>query len=183
MPIEVEIRSFITKAQYEHLEKIFQSQGKFLKEDIQETVYFDAPIDLRVQKNSRGTKIWLKKGKMHDQMREEFELWLETKDYKKALSLFQLLGYSISVAWWRRRKSFVWRDVTVALDYTRKYGYILELEKCVTRNKEKALSHIEALFQELNILPTPKEQFDRLYMNYVRTWQQQMKNKKLTAAQ
>ena len=66
MAIEVEARSFITKEQYEKLLEFFKQNSKLLKEDYQETFYFNCEQDLRIQKNNFYSKVWLKKGKMHD---------------------------------------------------------------------------------------------------------------------
>ncbi len=50
MAIEVEIRSFITKEQYDQLQTFFRQNAKFLTEDYQETYYFNSKEDLRIQK-------------------------------------------------------------------------------------------------------------------------------------
>ncbi|GEM_PF-2211807 len=71
--IEVEIRSFISKDQYQELITFFHKNGQFKGEDNQETYYFDAEQDLRIQRNHTHSKIWMKKGKLHDEHREEIE--------------------------------------------------------------------------------------------------------------
>lgn len=167
MKIEVELRSFITKKKYEELGNYFRDNADFLDEDEQETVYLSAPLDLRIQKNKKGVKIWAKEGEMHDSAREEIELFCRSIDYDSALSLFKKLGYEPYISWWRKRRSHSWRGVTVALDYTRHYGYILELEQTVNQDKEKALKKLTALMSELNITPTPKEIFNTRYKSYV----------------
>ena len=63
MNIEVEVRSFISKEQYEQLLKFFKKNAKLIKEDYQETFYFDSDQDLRIQRNKFFSKIWLKKVK------------------------------------------------------------------------------------------------------------------------
>ena len=171
MKIEVEIRSFISQKRYHELDNFFSQTGIFLGEDIQETMYFSAPIDLRVQKNSKGTKIWAKQGKMHAETRGELECHCLTKDYSTLLTLFGILGFHKKAFWRRKRRIFAWRGVTVALDYTRNYGYIIELEKSVTRNEQQALAKIQGLFNDLNISPTSKEEFDNRYKVYVEMWQ------------
>ena len=94
--IEVEIRSFVTKEKYEELLEFFKKNTKFVKEDFQETHYFDCEQDLRIQKNNKGSKIWLKKGELHDDAREEIEI-LPHRKIKKIISktsrnLFNALG-------------------------------------------------------------------------------------------
>jgi len=82
MSIEVEIRSFISKEQYETLLTFFRKNSKFLEEDYQETFYFDCPQDLRIQRNNNYSKIWLKKGKIHDNHREEIEIKFNRDELK-----------------------------------------------------------------------------------------------------
>ena len=74
--IEVEIRSLVTKNQYDNLFKFFKKEGKFLGEEKQISYYFSGEIDLRIQKSNKSAKIWLKKGKMHADSRKEIELKL-----------------------------------------------------------------------------------------------------------
>lgn len=59
--IEVEVRSFISKSQYDELCIFFHENAEFLKEDSQETFYFDSKEDVRIQKNDFFAKIWMKK--------------------------------------------------------------------------------------------------------------------------
>lgn len=171
MRIEVEVRSFLSKKQYEALDLFFQENAEFVAEDIQETVYLEAPLDLRIQKNNNGVKIWTKGGKIHDSAREEIELFCRTEDYHSALLLFKKLGFPPYISWWRKRRMYNWRKVVVALDYTRHYGYILELEKIVTNNRNKALISLSALMAELNIVPTPQEVFNTHYETYIKKHQ------------
>ncbi|MFQ6010273.1 MAG: hypothetical protein ACE5J7_04105, partial [Candidatus Aenigmatarchaeota archaeon] len=64
--IEVELRSFISKEQYERLLEFFRQNAKLVKEDYQETYYFDTEEDLRIQRSRSFSKIWLKKGRIPD---------------------------------------------------------------------------------------------------------------------
>jgi len=99
MNIEVEIRSFISKEKYESLLDFFRQNADLIKEDYQETYYFDSEEDLRTQKNSEGSKIWLKKGKIHDDAREEIEVRFSGDDFEKVNDIFGSLGYGVEVKW------------------------------------------------------------------------------------
>ena len=79
--IEVEIRSFISKEQYSSLLEFFHKGSEYLGEDEQETFYFDSPVDLRIQRNTKGAKIWLKKGKIHETQREEIEVLCKKENF------------------------------------------------------------------------------------------------------
>jgi predicted adenylyl cyclase CyaB len=115
---------------------------------------------------------------MHDETRKELEIWCQMKDYAALLTLFEWLGFRQLVGWWRKRRLFQWRGVLVALDYTKKYGYILELEKSVTHHETLALAKVQRLFNELKISPTPKEVFEKRYKNYCKEWQRNHKKAK-----
>ena len=83
MAVEVELRSFISEEQYHELLTFFNKEAQFLNQDYQETYYFDAKEDLRIQKNNFFSKIWMKKGKVHDEMREELEIKFPKEDFEK----------------------------------------------------------------------------------------------------
>ena len=89
--IEVEIRSFISKEQYEELLDFFKKVAKLIKEDYQETFYFDSDKDLRIQKNNLFSKIWFKKGEMHDDWREEVEVKFDRDDFEKLEEVLVLM--------------------------------------------------------------------------------------------
>lgn len=169
--IECEIRSFITKDQYNSLIEHFKKEAKFLGEDEQVTYYFDSRQDLRIQKNSTFSKIWLKKGEIHDEYREEIEVRLDKKDFENLKQLFLSLGYKVEIKWFRKRHSFKWNDIDVALDYTKEYGNIIELEKMTTRaQKEKTIAYLKGRLQELGIKLTSKEEFNKRYQYYKQNW-------------
>ncbi len=189
--IEVEIRTFLTKDQYHQLIHFFTTHGQFLNEDEQVTYYFDSPHvdslpigrpsiglspihpppDLRIQKNKFYSKVWLKKGKLHDEQREEIEIHLPVEDFDKLEKLFFSLGYSVSIQWFRKRHSFQWQGIDVAVDYTKGYGYILELEKMATEEeKAKVLELLRQKLAELDLPETPKEELERKYAYYKENW-------------
>ncbi len=173
MKIEVEVRSFISEKKYNELLSFFSKEGKFLGEDFQQTFYFDCEEDLRIQRNSRFSKIWLKKGRLHDEVREEIEIKFPREDFEKLEELLVALGFNVSVKWFRTRHTFFWEGVHVMLDYTKGYGYIIELEKEATEeNKHEALELLKGKMQVLCIPIAPKEEFERKYNYYKENWKQ-----------
>ncbi len=169
--IEVEIRSFISIEQYVKLLNFFKTNAEFVKEDFQETHYFDSEQDLRIQKNNFGSKIWMKKGKIHDDAREEIEIKTKNEDFENLRKLFDNLGYGVNIKWLRERKQFSWNGIKVCLDYTKGYGYIIELEKIGSEeNKEKILEELKQKMNELNIPLTSKEEFNEKYNFYKENW-------------
>ena len=171
--IEVEIRSFITKEKYEHLLGFLAEEGKLVGEDYQETYYFDSDEDLRIQKNNFYSKIWLKKGKIHDDHREEIEVRLEKDRFPELERLFLALGYGVQIKWFRTRHTFDWQDVSVMVDYTKGYGYIIEIEKMSTEGgKARTLETLKGKMNALGIVLTPKEDFDSRYKHYKENWKE-----------
>ena len=170
--IEVEIRSFISPEKYQELLVFFHKEGKFLDEDYQETYYFDTEQDLRIQRNNTYSKIWLKKGKLHDEHREEIEIKFDKVNFEMLEKLFLTLGYNTHIKWFRKRNTFAWQGISVMLDYTKGYGYIIELEKMSNEGeKEKVLQLLKEKLQHSNISLTSKEEFNAKYAYYKENWQ------------
>jgi len=177
MDIEVEVRSFVSKEKYEELLKFFKKEGHFINEDYQETYYFNSVEDLRIQRNNFFSKIWLKKGKIHDDYREEIEIKFHKDDFEKLERLFKALGYDIEIKWFRTRHTFKWDDIDIMLDYTKGYNYIIELEKMSDETgKEKALQLLKEKLKILDIKETPKEVFNEAYENYRKNWKELTKD-------
>jgi len=171
MVVEVEVRSFVSKDKYAELLEFFKHNTKLVKEDDQETFYFDCAQDLRIQKNNNYSKIWLKKGKMHDGCREEIEVRCGKEEFEKLEQLFLSLGMKVSIKWFRKRHEFAWDEVTVCLDFTKGYGYIIELEKMSTEErKNEELEKLKQKLVSLHIDITPKEVFDNQFQHYKENW-------------
>ncbi len=169
--IEVEIRSFISQTEYKRLLKFFKSNTQLIKEDNQETIYFDCPQDLRIQKNDFTSKIWMKEGNLHDDCREEIEIRTERENFEKLQLLFQRLGYKEEIKWLRKRKEFDWNGIKVCLDFTFGYGYIIELEKLSTeKDKNEVLTLLRSKLKELEVTETQKEEFNSKYEDYKINW-------------
>ena len=170
--IEVEIRSFISQQRYEELLGYFKENAKFVNEDDQETFYLDAGEDLRIQRSNNYSKIWLKKGKLHDEQREEIEVRFNKEDFEVLEKLFMVLGYNTSIKWFRKRIVFDWEGITVMMDDTKGYGCIIELEKMSSlEDQEETLRLLKEKLQKLDIPLTPKEDFDAKYKYYKDNWQ------------
>jgi adenylate cyclase class IV len=99
--IEVEIRSFIDKDKYLELLEYFNKTGKLVKEDYQETYYFNSKEDVRIQRNNSYSKIYFKKGKIHDEAREEYQIKVSRDDFENLERLFEALGNSVKIKWFR----------------------------------------------------------------------------------
>lgn len=169
--IEVEIRSFIVEEKFQELLEFFGKRGKKISEDSQETHYFDSKEDLRIQKNNFHSKIWMKKGKLHDDQREEIEVKVDKDDFEKLGTIFQATGLKVQIKWFRTRHTFEWEGISVMLDHTRGYGHILELEKMSDESqKDEILKLLKSKMESLGIAQTPKSEFDEKYKFYKENW-------------
>jgi predicted adenylyl cyclase CyaB len=173
MNIEVEVRSFISPEKYSELLEYFKANAKLLKEDYQESYYFDCEADLRIQRNTHGAKIWMKQGQIHDDHREELEIEVDREDFNKLEQLFINLGYQVEIKWFRRRFEFKWNSITVCLDYTKGYGYIIELEKMTNKDEQEQIHlHLMEKMKELKINISSKDEFAEKFNYYKANWRE-----------
>lgn len=172
--IEVEVRSFVSEEQFKKLIEFMKKNAKHGGHDSQTTYYFSGSADLRIQKSSGYAKLWLKKGKIHDDSREEIEVKFAREDFGKLEALMKGLGYEVEMGWLRERDRFLWDGVKVTLDFTKGYGHIIELERLTDDEKSKDKIHAElvAKLESLGVEPTPKEIFDRKFEEYKRNWRE-----------
>ncbi|TSC71585.1 MAG: Uncharacterized protein G01um101438_1016 [Parcubacteria group bacterium Gr01-1014_38] len=165
--VECEVRSFLTDEQYQRLRDFFHREATFLGEDEQVTYYFNGEHDLRIQQNTQYAKIWLKKGALHDESREELEVRVPREQFEILHQLFVALGYEVTIQWFRKRLSFQWNDIEVSLDDTKGYGRILELEKrTALEDAETTTAYLKSKLEQLGIPLTPKAEFDQRYAQY-----------------
>lgn len=141
-------------------------KGKLVKEDLQETIYFDCKEDLRIQKNNFYSKIWMKKGKLHDEKREEIEIKFDRDEFDNLLKLFIALGYGVDIRWLRNRFVFDYKGVKVCLDDTKGYAYIIELES----RESDDVDVLKRMLNSLDVAITPKEEFEKRYSHYQKNW-------------
>lgn len=171
--IEVEIRSFITEDEYNRLMKFFKENTEHLGEDDQITLYFSGDEDIRIQKSKKFAKIWMKRGKIHDEHREEIEVKFRTDDFDKMFKIFNSLGYEIEIKWIRKRNSFKWDDIDVMIDHTQGYGYIIELEKMTNdEDKEEVYNYLKSKLKSFDIEITPRKEFETRFREYKEKWKE-----------
>ena len=171
--IECEIRAFISEEEYHRLIDFFKKNAEYKGEDMQQTNYFDAQTKVRTQKNSKGTKIILKKGNVHEGAREEIEIECAGEDFDKINKIFIELGHPVVIEWYRKRHTFFWEGITVCIDDTEGYGYIIELEKLIDEyQKEQTLTELREKLNFLKIQETPKELFDKKFQHYKENWRE-----------
>ena len=170
--VEVELRSLISKEKYDELLKFFRNLNLSFTENYHETYYFDTKEHLRIYRTNLEAVLLFKKGKIHDEIKEEISIKFKREEFEDLEKLFLHLGLKIQAKWFRKRIEFKWNDINVCLDDTKGYGYILELEKISDElNKNKDLKILNKRLKELGIDLTPRDEFDKKYENYLKNWQ------------
>ena len=179
MAIEVEVRSFIDDEKFDKLLEFFKKNAKFLKDDFQVTVYFSGDKDLRVQKNRFFSKLWLKKGKIHDDVREEIEVEFKREEFGKLLEILNELGFKVKIVWLRKRKEFQWDGIKVYLDDTEGYGKIIEIETYVEKENEteKKRDELISKLQSLGIRISERNEFEEKFEWYKRNWKRLLRKR------
>lgn len=170
--IEIEARSFITKEEYKKLKKKLDKEAKFLDSINEETVYFKGTKgDLRLRRDENQTYIIFKKGKIHNDSREEMEIKFAKQDFKKIEKLFKKLGFREEIKWFRKRRVYQWGDSKVFLDDTKGYGFIIELEKIGKVGEERKIhKRLENKLKSRGIQITPQKVFNKKFEYYKKNW-------------
>ena len=173
--IEIEIRSFISPAQYKNLEKKLNKVSKFLKEIKEETIYCGKE-NLRLRRDENSSYLIFKSGKIHDNFKDEIKIKFKRNDFENLKEIFARLGFNISIMWFRKRKVYDWRGIKVFLDDTEGYGRIIELEKFgKEKEKESIRKKLEKKLKSLGIEITAREEFDKKFNYYKNNWQKILK--------
>ncbi len=170
--LEVEQRSFISEEKYHELIAYFKEQGVNFTETKQVTYYYLGEIDFRLMKMVDKTKLWLKGGQIHDDVRKELEVFVEN-EYRDTLEeMLAILGYQVEIKWFRKRLEGEYQGLALTLDYTVGYGYIIEIEKLVANENlvTDAKKELIDFFQKLKIPITDKADFQKKYEDYRINW-------------
>lgn len=171
---EFEKRAFVSEPKFEELLRRFALRGMPLQRTRQITYYLDLPADTRVQLCSDGSgRVWQKLGKLHDDAREEIEVKISREEASEILRIFRNAGIGVRVAWFRERSKFVEGEVSVCLDNTVGYGYVVEAEmKGEIDVKEECLARLNEYLSDWDVAITPREEFEKAYLYYLETWKQ-----------
>lgn len=167
---EIELRSFIDEHKYYQLIDFFEQHAIFLKEDSHITHYFTGPYDLKMQKNNSFTKVWVQKittNKHYQEQKETIEIHFDKEEFEQLEQLFIHLWYEIEITRFRKRLQFDRNWISVHLDYTKWFGYILELKTAMlTSQKDETIRFLQQKFFDLEVPITSQEEFQKHYERY-----------------
>lgn len=179
---ETEKRVWLTDEQYNEL--LIKLGFNSSRPERQVTIYYDAKgkdlrgKDLRLMQTVTKSKIWFKRGGMHDSCRDEQEVIFASKFYQQAEII---LGefFDVKAMWFRERYSIEryknHKNAELCLDRTINYGSILELEFLTSENtedteKQRYSKLIDSYLDEFKLIATDKKFLDDKYESYIKTW-------------
>lgn len=172
--IEVEMRTFIDeKTYYELLDKYDSIQER------QITTYFDCKQDFRLMVTNNYCKLWLKEGLLHDDFRNEYEVKFDIHYINSLKGMLENLGYKEEIKWYRKRNIINIDTLTLTIDYSIGYGYIIECEKIVQDENqvEDAKLMISKFFNEIGINTiSKKEEFSNKFSDYKLNWKKYLED-------
>ena len=165
MEIEVKFR-----VDFERMRRRIESIGaSFLREEIQEDVYFSVPLPelLRVRRISNLGRAFLTYKRIVDPGRnEEFdELEVEVSDFDTTVEILKRLGYEEDVVVRKRRLVYRLGDVTFELSEVEGLGGFLDIE-VISDDVEGAKRMIWEVAEKLGLTENDVE--PRLYQELIR---------------
>ena len=169
--VNVEIRSFIKPEKYKEL---IEKYNNILHTEKQISYFFNSKEDFRFMKTKMYSEICLKEGKMHDDIKSEKIVKIDSKYNNNMEYVLNDLGYIPQVKWFRTRsKANLDFGIDLCLDYTVGYGYIIEVSKNIEDNSKSDLTKIELgnYLESLDIDITSKDEFNKKYNDYVLNWE------------
>ncbi len=174
--IEIEFRSQVDKKKYQTILDFLFKNGKDLGADDKRVWFFVMPDRLlKVTDNisKHSAKITLKLTKIgHGSSFEEIEFPIAEDDTEKAIRLFEELGHKYLVEPTILRHDFLYKEVEVAVKYSKTWGYHLELEVMVSSKDEEAAAEkqIRAVANDLGIQIMTDDELKSFTQNIERTY-------------
>lgn len=142
--IELEYRARFSKKKYDALFKFLYSHAKDLGADDKRVWFFvmsDKLLKVTHDISSKSAKITLKLTKIgKGVLFEEIEFPISEKSIESAVQLFTNLGYKYLFEPKILRHNFFYKDIEVALKYSKTWGYHLELEIMLSSMSQKKWS-------------------------------------------
>lgn len=175
--IEVEFRSRFSKEKYDQLLKFLLKNGEDLGTDNKRVWFFVMPDKLlKVTHNvtSKSGKITLKLTKIGKGSHfEEIEFPIEEKSIEPAVQLFINLGNDYLFEPEILRHNFLYKEVEIALKYSKTWGYHLELEIMISSidQKESVEKKIFSVAKEIGVSVMSEEELWEFTQNIEKTYQ------------
>jgi len=155
--IEIEFRAIFSEKKYNQLKKFLDQNAENLGPDDKNVFFFILPDKLLKvvdNKSKRTAKIVLKLNKIgRGSDFEEIEIPINPSQVKKAVDMFKKLGFTEIQESFQKRHNYKYKDVEIALKWSKIWGYHIELEVLITQASEKggAEERIKRVAKELGI--------------------------------
>lgn len=164
--VELRVKSFITKNQYDSLLKYLNSFAEFINKDNIVIYDFSHPNELKIQKDSSASKISVKKGG-----KETLNVSLKKEEFDDLVDVFESLGFDISLKWFKAIHQFKWNEIDITVSFIRGYGYVVEMFKSAyPEEKEILFNYLRENMKLLGLEETQQELFDERLKYYQENW-------------
>lgn len=162
---EVELRGFLTEADFHRLRQKLEHDNVALVEDHRETIFFvipDATLKVARLLSSGTAKIAYKKGDIAtNASQEEIEIAISSLDFDVAVQMFQALGFERIQRTSQRRFNAAIGGSDLSLKWSEDWGYHFEIERMVNEESEvpEALTALQDQCVTLGIEPLSENEF------------------------
>ncbi|MBI4895070.1 MAG: hypothetical protein HY831_01120 [Candidatus Aenigmarchaeota archaeon] len=163
---EVELSAKISEDQFNFLNKKLSkdmektsSQKRFMIRFFKEKVDVRHPLDIRYKWTNGIHELVFKKGALGSQSREECIVNLgKQNQLEKFVNIFSAFGYDVGNAMYREREIFKNDSIEVMLVKVHPF-FEMEVESINGVKKSDALKNIKNFFEEINIQPLNKADY------------------------
>lgn len=143
MAVEIEKKYRLTDAQRNYvLDSLKEIGAKFHGEDFEENVIFlggvlnEKPAILRLRRTDHTTTLTYKEGVQNEfDVKQRIEYETKVEDFANSEKIIESLGFSRSLIYEKRRRTWQFRDVEIVLDEL-PFGLFMEIEGSITAIKE-----------------------------------------------
>jgi len=170
---EIELKSILTKEQYEKLFMELPKRMKLINEETLHTIRY-RPGDVRLRYSDKTQEIVCKDGNPTDISRKEMIIPLASrKELDYFSQLFNLLNFKADPSWIKHKREFEYKlngfTYIVCLQHIENFAYILEVEHLSKTAYTRAHEHnIRTIFRKLNCEPIKPEEFTQRIKEYIK---------------
>lgn len=161
--IELKVKCFMTKNQYESLLKYLNSFAEFKDKNNMVIYEFSNPAVLKVQKDNYSSVVYARKNNLKAVFQKE--------EFDDLVDIFETLGFDISIKWFKTGHNFFWNEIEVNVEMIKGYGFIVEMTKSAfPEEKEILLNYLRENLKQLGLEETPSEVFNERLKYYQENW-------------
>jgi len=170
---EIELKSLLSKEQYEKLFEELPQKMKLINEETIHTTRY-RPGDLRLRHSDKTCEIVCKEGDVTKISRREVKIPLVSKEKINYFSqIFKLLDFRPDPSWTKHKKEFEYHfngfSYIICLQHIEKFAYVLEVEFLSDEdNSHIHEPNLRAIFKELGCDPINPEDFLNKIQEYIK---------------